>query len=93
MTAAKLAADPDSESMVAAGGTVVYRVTVDGRWIGWVGDIRPWRGWRYGGRQWWACWREEGDNAARWNSHSSGDFKTRAAALAGLLAHADVKYP
>jgi hypothetical protein len=87
----KLTRDPDYTSM-AAGGTVVYRVTVDGRWIGWVGDQRPWRGWRYGGQFWWACWREEGDTAARWNSHDDGDgHKTRAAALADLLAQVGVE--
>jgi hypothetical protein len=85
-TAPRLTVDPERDH--AGGGSVTYRVTIDERWIGWVGDMRPWRGWRFGGRKWWACWREEGDNAARWNSGFSDDdgHKTRAAALAALLA-------
>ena len=67
-----------------AGGEVAYRVELDGRPVGWVGDGRPWRGWRYGGRKWWACWREEGDTAARWSSEL--EFPIRSAALAALLA-------
>ena len=65
------------------GGEVAYRVTVNGRWVGWVGDGREWRGWRFGSRRWWACWREDGDTAARWNSdlvHTS-----RRAAVDNLL--------
>lgn len=69
-----------------AGGTVTYRVLVDGRWVGWVGDGREWRGWGYGGRRWWACWREDGDAAARWSTGL--DYRTRAAALTALLAAA-----
>jgi len=92
VTAPKLTKVSDTEpEIVAGGGTVVYRVTLDGRWVGWVGDTRPWRGWRFGGRQWWACWREDGDTAARWNSHDNGrndsGHPTRAAALADLIAH------
>lgn len=87
MNAPKLTKDHGHDSM-AGGGTVTYRVTLDGRWVGWVGDERPWRGWRYGGRRWWACWREDGDTAARWNSfaYSDGGHATRAAALADLVA-------
>lgn len=78
----------DDESLIAGGGSVVYRVTLDERWIGWIGDERPWRGSRYGGRKWWAVWREDGDTAARWNTFSDGGgYKTRAAALADLLKH------
>lgn len=65
-----------------AGGTVTYRVHIDGRWVGWVGDGREWRGWRYGQRRWWACWRQEGDTAARWNSDLT--HPTRRAALVDL---------
>ncbi len=79
MAEVKLTREPEA---MHAGGDVAYRVTVDGRWIGWVGDARPWRGWRYGQRYWWACWREEGDKAARWNS---GDLPTRKAAIQALL--------
>jgi hypothetical protein len=80
----------DERGSMAGGGTVSYRVALDGRWIGWVGDERTWRGWRYSGRKWWACWREDGDTAARWNSHTYEDdcgHPTRAAALADLVAH------
>ena len=63
-----------------AGGEVAYRVKVNGHPAGWVGDGRPWRGHRLGSRKWWACWREEGDTAARWDSGL--DYGTRAAALA-----------
>lgn len=66
-----------------AGGTITYRVFLDGRWVGWVGDGRPWRGWGYGGRRWWACWRQDGDTAARWSTDL--DYRTRTAALAGLV--------
>lgn len=87
MSAPTLLRDPDKKA-IASGGTVVYRVTLDGRWVGWVGDERPWRGHRYGGRRWWACWREDGDTAARWNSHTAeGGHRTRGAALADLVDH------
>lgn len=69
-----------------AGGQVAYRVAVTGRTIGRVGDGREWLGWRHGGRRWWACWREEGDTAARWNSGLC--YRTRGEALAALLAEA-----
>jgi hypothetical protein len=66
------------------GGTVTYVVfTDDDRMIGLLGDGREWRGHRYGGRQWWACWREDGDQAARWNSGGLA-YRTRAAALSAL---------
>lgn len=68
-----------------AGGTVTYRVYLGDRWVGWVGDGREWRGWRYGARRWWACWRETDDTAARWNSDLT--HPTRRAALADLAAH------
>ncbi|GAA1223169.1 hypothetical protein GCM10009676_00540 [Prauserella halophila] len=66
------------------GGTVAYRVTVDGVFVGWVGDGAPWRGHRYGGRRWWATWRQDGDTAARWSSEL--EYPTRARALAALVA-------
>jgi hypothetical protein len=84
VSVARLEKDPERTSM-ALGGTVVYRVVVDDRWIGWVGDMRLWRGWRYGGRKWWACWREDGDTAARWSSFDGRPHVTRAAAFADLL--------
>lgn len=68
------------------GGTVAYRVLVAGRWVGWVGDGRPWRGWRYGGRRWWACWREDGDDAARWSTDL--DYVSRRTAVVALLSNA-----
>lgn len=75
-----------SDKLLSGGGSVVYRVFLDGRWIGWVGDQRPWRGHRYGGQSWWASWREEGDLAARWNSLSNTvPFRTRSAAVSGLV--------
>jgi hypothetical protein len=55
---------------------------VIGGW-GWVGDGREWRGRRYGARRWWACWREDGDEWARWNTDL--EHGSRAAALAALL--------
>src|SRR5688500_13561135 len=67
-----------------AGGSVTFRVLVDGRWVGWVGDGRERRGHRYGVRRWWACWREDGDTAARWSTGL--DYRSRKAALAALVA-------
>lgn len=66
-------------------GATSYAVHLDGKWIGWVGTAREWRGHRYGGLKWWACWREEGDAAARWNSHGTA-LASRKAAVAALLA-------
>jgi hypothetical protein len=77
-----LKAAPDEE--IALGGTIVYAVLVDGRRVGWVGDERPWRGHRYGQRQWWACWREDDDSAARWNSFDAPVMRSRKAALTAL---------
>lgn len=65
------------------GGTVSYRVYLDGRWVGWIGDGREWKGWHYGARKWWACWREESDTAARWNPGLT--HRTRTDALAALV--------
>jgi hypothetical protein len=79
----RLVPDPDSEPWL--GGTVLRRVLLDDRWIGWVGDGRRWRGWGYGGRRWFACWRQDGDTAARWSSEL--DYPTRKAALTALLDH------
>jgi len=77
----KLTKDPTDRPW--SGGTVVYRVTVDGTWVGWIGDGRAWKGWRFGGRRWWACWREDGDTAARWSSNL--DYRSRTAARLALL--------
>ncbi|MEV6244516.1 hypothetical protein [Lentzea sp. NPDC051838] len=66
-----------------SGGTVVYRVTVDDTWIGWVGDGRKWKGSHYGPVRWWACWRQDGDTAARWCSDL--DYRSRNAARLALL--------
>lgn len=66
-----------------AGGSVTYCVHIGGRLVGWVGDGRQWRDYGYGGRKWWACWRESGDTAARWSTDL--DHPTRAAALAALV--------
>lgn len=79
-----LRAEPDDDrvrQLTANGGTVAYRAYLGDRWVGWVGDQREWRGWRYGTRQWWACWREEGDEHARANVEHR---RTRADALAWL---------
>ena len=70
---------------MAGGGTVSHEVYLDGRWIGWVGDERRFTGIRFAGRRWWAAWREEGDQAARWNTEG---HRTRADALAALVAAA-----
>ena len=89
MSAPRLEREND-DGLLAAGGSVVYKVAVDGRRIGWVGDARPWRGWRFGGREWWAAWREDGDTAARWNTFSDDKPPaTRAAAVAVLLARVE----
>ena len=67
------------------GKTVTYRVLLDGVWIGWVGDGREWRGYRYGGRKWWAAWRQDGDPYARWNTGGI-TCSTRTEALSALLS-------
>ncbi|MGW3467971.1 hypothetical protein ACWDKQ_05755 [Saccharopolyspora sp. NPDC000995] len=66
-----------------AGGTVAYVVEVDGVAVGWVGDGREWRGWRYGGRRWWACYRLSVDTAAQWSTGL--DYAARKAAVSALL--------
>lgn len=60
------------------GGTVTFKVVHEGTWIGWVGDGRSFNGSRYGARKWWACWRQEGDTAARWCSDLEYTSKKRA---------------
>lgn len=70
-----------SAHRVAEAGTVVKDAYLGDRWVGWVGDHRKWKGSRYGARQWWACWRENDDDGARW--HQAG-FATRDAACAAL---------
>ncbi|MET9231420.1 hypothetical protein [Lentzea sp. NPDC003310] len=76
----RLATDTTTEPGMR--GTVIYRVTVDGTWIGWIGDYRDWKGWRYGGRRWFACWRQDGDTAARWYRN---ELPTRTAARNALI--------
>jgi hypothetical protein len=71
----------DDQAENASGGTVTFKAYAGGRWVGWVGDAREWRGHRYGGRRWWACWREEGDDYAR---DRADDLTTRRAAVAWL---------
>ncbi|OLT03207.1 hypothetical protein BJF90_26390 [Pseudonocardia sp. CNS-004] len=67
-----------------AGGTVTYLVMDrNGSMVGMLGDGRDWKGWRYGGRRWWACWRQEGDQAARWSTDL--DYPTRKGALYALV--------
>lgn len=83
MTAPQLQLEQRDKPMYV-GGTTDHRVYLEGRWVGWVGDGREWRGWRYGARRWWACWREDDDTAARWNTGL--EHTSRAAALAALLA-------
>jgi hypothetical protein len=78
---------PDTSIEPWPGGTVIYRATLDGRWVGWVGDGRIWRGWRYSGRLWFACWRQDGDPAARWCSELA--YRTRTAAITALLDRID----
>jgi hypothetical protein len=72
-----------------SGGTVAYRVYLDGRWVGWIGDGRQWKGSRYGGLKWWACWREEADTGARWNPGLV--HRTRTDAVAALLEEIGVR--
>lgn len=72
-----------------SGGTVRFRVTVDGTWVGWIGDGRAWKGSHYGARRWWACWRQNGDTAARWSSNL--DYPSRTAARVALLARITVR--
>lgn len=68
---------------MAGGGTTSLEVYLDGRWIGWVGDERRFTGTRFGGRRWWACHREDGDTAARWNTEG---HRSRTAAVDALVA-------
>ena len=75
-----------SRGAMAGGGTVSYEVRVDGVWVGWVGDERAWLGHRHGGRRWWACWRQDGDTVARWNSLTGGTgYRTRREAVTALV--------
>lgn len=86
MSNVKLTREPEP---MHAGGSVAYRVTMDGRWIGWVGDARPWRGWRFGQSYWWSCWREEGDTAARWNT--TEPLGSRKSAIEALVNQVEQK--
>lgn len=78
-----LRAETDS-TIMHGGGTRTYRAYLDGEWVGWVGDGRRFTGTRYGGRKWWACWRQDGDTAARWSSGLA--YPTREAAKTALAA-------
>ncbi len=69
-----------------AGGTIAHRVYLDGRWIGWIGDGRAWKGHTHGARRWWAAHREEGDTAAR--ASTGLDFGSRTAAIGWLTEQA-----
>ncbi len=75
----------DGHDVLHSGGSVTYRVFDGDQWVGWVGDGRPFTGSGYGVRRWWACWREDGDTAARWNPGLR--YRTRQAAVDGLTAH------
>lgn len=75
----------DSNDALHAGGSVTYRVHDGARWIGWVGDGRKFTGSGYGARKWWACWREDGDTAARRNPGLR--YTTRQAAVDALAAY------
>lgn len=66
------------------GGTVTHTASINDRRIGWVGNGREFDGCGFRIERWWACWREEGDTAARWTSDL--EFRSRAAALAALRA-------
>lgn len=83
MAELQLRKETDDDSL-HSGGKVTYRVYDGDRWIGWVGDGRKWRGHGYGAQQWWACWREDGDAAARWNSGLR--YAKRSEAVDGLAA-------
>ena len=72
---------------MATGGTVSHEVYLDGRWIGWVGDARRFTGIGFGGRRWWACHRQDGDTAARWNSEGHGSRKAALQALIARVQH------
>lgn len=72
-----------TDAPMYSGGAVAYEVRLDGRWIGWVGDARAWTGSGYGGRRWWACWRTDGDQHARWSSDPV--HRTRRDALIDLM--------
>lgn len=71
-----------SDDALHSGGSVTYRVFDGDCWVGWVGDGRKFNGSRYTGRKWWACWREDGDTAARWSTGLR--FTSRADAVDGL---------
>jgi hypothetical protein len=83
MAELQLRKEPDDD-LLHSGGKVTYRVYDGDRWIGWVGDGRKWQGHRYGGQKWWACWREDGDAAARWSTGLR--YATRQDAVDGLAA-------
>lgn len=74
-------------------GATSYAVHLDGTMIGWVGTAREWKGSRYGGLKWWACWREDGDTAARWNSDDAAPASRKAAVDALLAERAKPRDP
>lgn len=65
------------------GGTVTFKVVHEGTWIGWVGDGRKFNGSTFGARKWFACWRQDGDTAARWCSEL--EFTSKKRALVALM--------
>ena len=71
----------DEQAEKASGGTVTFKAYARGRWVGWVGDQREWKGHRFGSRRWFACWREDGDEYAR---ERVDGLTTRSAAVAWL---------
>lgn len=83
MAELQLRKELDDDALYSS-GTVVFRVYDGDRWVGWVGDGRRFNGSRYGARKWWACWREDGDAAARWSTGLR--YEKRQEALDGLAA-------
>lgn len=84
-TAVEVFPDPDKTDEYDhwQGGTVTLKVVHEGTWIGWIGDGRKFNGSTFGARKWFACWRQEGDTAARWCSEL--EFTSKKRALVALV--------